>query len=300
MIEKTLLALTGDESGPEIMEEGLKVAGATADLFGYKLDILKRPFGGSAYNLCGSTFPEDTKRLYMQVDGVAKAPIGLRTTEAQKLRAIGVDLERETVIEARIMPKTEANQNTDDMVYGEFLNEVSFTKMAEYLFYNERHNTKGMLVLDHPFNTPEYIGARILLGGKNFGTGSRREHAAQALKKWGIDAIIAPDYAGIFQGNCAEVGLVGVTMQIEEIEELAKLVRSIPQIQFILSLENMTLSYMAIGYGINKAAAFKDVNMPEAIRQSFLTGTWDTLPLLQGNKDAVDAYLKSAPFAKFR
>lgn len=208
------------------------------------------------------------------------------------------------VIEGRAIPKTEANQNTDDMVYGEFLNEVSFAEMAKYLFYNERFNSDRKPIQDHPFNNPVYKGAKILFGGKNFGTGSSREHAVQSLKKYGIGALVAADYAGIFQGNCAEVGLVAVTMPMEEIEELAKIVRNDSQMRFRLDLEDMKIkySYMVVGYGPNKATGFKEVQikMPEAIRQSFLTGTWDTLPLLQRNQDAIDAYLKQAPFAKFR
>jgi 3-isopropylmalate/(R)-2-methylmalate dehydratase small subunit len=195
-------------------------------------------------------------------------------------------------IVGRGLPKTEPNQNTDDMVYGEFLNQVSFAKMAEYLFHKERFREDGAIVEDHPLNMPEYRGANILIGGENFGTGSSREHAPQAIKKWGFDAIIAPDYAGIFQGNCANVGLVAVTLPHDSLMNLAQDVCDNPSLELTVDLEDKTFSYTANKYQYNG-----EIDIDEPIRQAFLTGTWDPLDELQENADKVREKLESLPYA---
>ena len=204
---------------------------------------------------------------------------------------IMVSEKRIQVVVGTAMPKVGPNQNTDDMVYGEFLNEVSFDKMAEYLFHKERFKDEEP-VKSHPMNNLDYNKARILIGGPNFGTGSSREHAPQAIKRYGFDAIIAPDYAGIFDGNCAEVGLVAVSMPFREIQDLANDVTLNPRLEYRIDLENMIISGPC-GYE-------QRISMPEPIRQSFLTGTWDTLPLLQRNQKAVDAKLRSLPYGMLR
>ncbi len=190
------------------------------------------------------------------------------------------------IIKGKAIPKTEPNQNTDDMVYGEFLNKVSFKEMAKFLYFKERMRN-GKPVPDHPFNNPAYNGANILLGGENFGCGSSREHAPQAFKKYGIQAIVAGDYAGIFGANCAEVGVVAVTAPMAEIREMAERVKRNPSLELFIDLEKKEVKY-----GEKNVV----LGIAESVRQSFLTGTWDTLALLQHNQAEVEKSLRKLPY----
>ena len=99
---------------------------------------------------------------------------------------------------------------------------VTFDGLGEYLFYDVRHEEDGSLK-DHPLNDAKYEGASILLSGINFGCGSSREHAPQAIYRAGFRAVIAQSFAEIFFGNCATLGVPCVTASAEDIETLARL-----------------------------------------------------------------------------
>ncbi len=182
----------------------------------------------------------------------------------------------------RGIPKTEPNQTTDDMIYGEFLNKVTFVEMAKFLYYRERF-INGEPVLDHPFNDPKYKGGKIIVGGKNFGCGSSREHAPAAMRIAGIRGIIAPDYAGIFRENCAENKIVAATLSEDRVMTLADVVREHPETEITINLETGMIEYGGIS---------SEFGLPDSIREAFLTGTWDSLPLLQANADEVAEAMK--------
>jgi 3-isopropylmalate/(R)-2-methylmalate dehydratase small subunit len=104
--------------------------------------------------------------------------------------------------------------DTDQIVPARFLKEVTFDEMGEYVFYDERRDDEGDLG-DHPFDRPAYQGARILVVGENFGCGSSREHAPQALLRWGIRGIVGVSFAEIFADNCSSLGVPTVTADRE-------------------------------------------------------------------------------------
>src|SRR3989337_2861545 len=126
--------------------------------------------------------------------------------------------------------------DTDRIIPARYLKEITFARMGEYPFINKKLNPEGK-PRPHPFNDPRYGGASILLVNKNFGCGSSREHAPQALLRCGIHALVGGSFAAIFAGNCLMLGIPAVAVASSEIENLMKLVESNPQTGFKLDLQ---------------------------------------------------------------
>jgi 3-isopropylmalate/(R)-2-methylmalate dehydratase small subunit len=107
-----------------------------------------------------------------------------------------------------------ANVDTDQIIPKQFLKRIERTGFGEGLFFEWRQDP------DFPLNRPEFKGAPILATGKNFGSGSSREHAPWALEDAGFRAIVAPSFADIFRGNCANVGIVCAVLPEADVQEL--------------------------------------------------------------------------------
>src|ERR1041384_1620470 len=123
--------------------------------------------------------------------------------------------------------------DTDRIIPARYLKEVTFARMGEYPFFDERFDPAGKQK-PHPFNDPRYKGASILFVNKNFGCGSSREHAPQALYRFGIHAIVGESFAAIFAGNCTMMGLPAVTVSHDDVELMMKMVEEVPQTRFAL------------------------------------------------------------------
>jgi 3-isopropylmalate/(R)-2-methylmalate dehydratase small subunit len=176
--------------------------------------------------------------------------------------------------------------DTDRIIPARYLKEVTFARMGEYPFFDERFDASGKKK-DHPFNDPEYKGASILFVNKNFGCGSSREHAPQALYRFGIHAIVGESFAAIFAGNCTMMGLPAVTAAAKEIEQLIKSVEEDPRAEYTVDLESKTLSY-----GNQKIA----IDLPETYRNALTTGSWDSPGLLRANLDQVKKTAAKLPY----
>ena len=109
-----------------------------------------------------------------------------------------------------------ANVDTDQIIPKQFLKRIQRTGFAEGLFFDWRQDP------DFPLNRPEFAGAPILVAGKNFGSGSSREHAPWALEDAGFRAIIAPSFADIFRSNCTKIGLLPVELSAEDVKAIAE------------------------------------------------------------------------------
>jgi len=187
----------------------------------------------------------------------------------------------------KAIPKTTNDQNTDDIIPARFMKEITFANMGNYAYYDERYKD-GKEIPEHPLN--KYKGVNILIGGANYGCGSSREHAPQALSRYGIKAIIAESFAEIFAGNCASLGVVGVTIARKEIDALAEVVKQNPEIELKIDLENKKVSY---------SGKEVPIELLEGRRQSFLKGTWDALTILQQNQDGIKKIEDNLAYLKF-
>jgi 3-isopropylmalate/(R)-2-methylmalate dehydratase small subunit len=176
--------------------------------------------------------------------------------------------------------------DTDRIIPARYLKEVTFGRMGEYPFFDERFDSSGKKK-DHPFNDPEYEGASILFVNKNFGCGSSREHAPQALYRFGIQAIVGESFATIFAGNCTMMGLPMVSVGAEEIDGLMKTVEQNPRTEYTVDLESKTLSY-----GDQKLS----IDLPETYRTALTTGSWNSTAMLRANLDRVKETASKLPY----
>ena len=191
-----------------------------------------------------------------------------------------------TQIKGRAVPVVGDDIDTDRIIPARYLKEITFTNMGNYPFYDERFDAKGSLK-PHAFNEPRYKGASVLLANVNFGCGSSREHAPQALVRWGIKAVVAESFAEIFAGNCVMLGTPAVVATKDEIAALQKLAHEHPETEFSVDLESMTVK--AGGISVN-------VTMPESRRNALTEGTWDSTGLLVANGDLVKKTAAGLPY----
>lgn len=189
-------------------------------------------------------------------------------------------------VEGSAVPMRGNDIDTDRIIPARYLKEVSFARMGEYPFYDERFDAAGRK-RDHPFNDPEYKGAAILFVNKNFGCGSSREHAPQALHRFGIKAVVGESFAAIFAGNCTMMGVPTVTVGASQIEQLMKSVEESPRTQYTVDLESKTISY-----GEKKIA----IDLPETYRTALTAGSWDSTALLRANLEQVRKTAAKLPY----
>ena len=176
-------------------------------------------------------------------------------------------------IEGRAVSVLGNDIDTDRIIPARFLKEITFSRMGQYPFYDERFTPAGEKK-DHPFNRPEHQGASILVANANFGCGSSREHAPQALHRWGIEAIIAESYGEIFRGNCAMLGVPALTASKGDVASLQKMARENPAATVTVDLEAMVARVGGLTV---------KVDMPESRRRALMDGTWDSTSLLMAN-----------------
>lgn len=166
--------------------------------------------------------------------------------------------------------------DTDRIIPARFMKCVTFDGLGEYLFYDVRHHEDGSLK-EHPLNDPKHAEATILISGVNFGCGSSREHAPQALNKAGFTAVIAQSFAEIFFGNCGTLGMPCVAATAEDIEKLGAAVRENPDLEITIDVEKNRVFYGDENF---------TVHLPESARDAFLSARWDPIgELLEGESD---------------
>jgi len=164
--------------------------------------------------------------------------------------------------------------DTDRIIPARFLKCVTFDELGPALFYDERFTPDGKSknhVLDHA----QFKGAEILMSDANFGCGSSREHAPQALQKFGFKAVIAESFAEIFHGNCTTLGIPCVVMEKADREKLATLINEDPENDLILDIE---------GLKVICANHIFNINMKDSAREAFLAATYDPLDTLLENE----------------
>ncbi len=188
-------------------------------------------------------------------------------------------------IRGRAIPLVLDDIDTDRIIPARYLRCVTFDGLGQYAFEDDRKQDP-----QHPFNDARFQGANILVAGRNFGCGSSREHAPQSLMRWGIKGIIAESYAEIFFGNCNSLGIPAVRASREHLEQLAAAVRAEPATEVVLDLNSLTVTCGSLKV---------PVEMPEAVKESLVTGQWDFLGQLLEGAAAVDETAAKLPYMQF-
>lgn len=194
------------------------------------------------------------------------------------------------VIAGRAVPVRGNDIDTDRIIPARFLKTVVFDGLGEHAFEDDRAQLKAV-GKTHAFDEPRFEGARVLLANQNFGCGSSREHAPQALARWGkgITAVIGESFAEIFHGNCVALGIPCVVVDAPTIEALMSAVEKDPALELELSLETKT---------VRAGGAKYSFEIPDGPRKQFLEGRWDSTAELLGNKERILAMAAKIPYLR--
>jgi len=176
--------------------------------------------------------------------------------------------------------------DTDQIIPARFLKVVTFEGLGQFAFFDQRYDEDDEPT-DHPLNQPRYEDATVLVVNSNFGCGSSREHAPQALQRWGIDAIVGESFAEIFAGNCLSLGIPTVTASADQVEQLQDWVEANPEEEIAVDLEAETVTY---------GASAIDASVDEGQRKALVEGIWDTTALMRSNAEAVEATAADLPY----
>ncbi|MFC6732736.1 MULTISPECIES: 3-isopropylmalate dehydratase small subunit [unclassified Haladaptatus] len=176
--------------------------------------------------------------------------------------------------------------DTDQIIPARFMKVVTFEGLGEFAFFDQRFDEHDDQK-DHPFNETQYQGASVLVVNSNFGCGSSREHAPQALMRWGIDAIVGESFAEIFAGNCLALGIPTVTADHETVAEIQNWVEANPDEQLDVDVAAETVTY---------GDETVSVTVDDAQRQALVEGEWDTTALLKSNATAVAETANALPY----
>jgi 3-isopropylmalate/(R)-2-methylmalate dehydratase small subunit len=177
--------------------------------------------------------------------------------------------------------------DTDRIIPARFLRSVSFEGLEDHLFEDDRIQADADAPGAHPVSNRAYAGSGILLVNANFGCGSSREHAPQAIRRWGIRAVVGESFSEIFFGNSVALGLPCLNASHADMERLMALVEGAPSTVLSLDIALGTLS------GGDVTAS---VTLPAAARESFLEGTWDATGMLLDRFEEVETVAARLPY----
>jgi 3-isopropylmalate/(R)-2-methylmalate dehydratase small subunit len=176
--------------------------------------------------------------------------------------------------------------DTDRIIPARFMKCVTFDGLGEFAFYDERFHEDGKPKA-HPIDDPKYKGATLLLAGRNFGCGSSREHAPQALYRHGFRAVLAESFAEIFFGNAITLGMPCLVMDGRDIRALAALIDEAPQTEINIDVTNGQVSMADISF---------PAKLPDHAREALVDGKWDAIAELLEGLDAVKTTAGKLPY----
>ena len=175
--------------------------------------------------------------------------------------------------------------DTDRIIPARFLKCVSFQNLGESVFKDDRENLKGK----HPFDLESNMGSSILIVNSNFGCGSSREHAPQALLRWGIRAIIGESFAEIFYSNCLAIGIPCFTLPKDLIKKLQKDIN-----------QNNSSIEIDINKSILNTKSFSlNLEIKDSSKKMFLSGNWDATSTLLENVGLIEKKINNLPYIRF-
>jgi 3-isopropylmalate/(R)-2-methylmalate dehydratase small subunit len=177
------------------------------------------------------------------------------------------------------------DMDTDRIMPARFLKAITFAGLEAHVFEDDRREATARGAT-HPFDDPSRRQARILIAGVNFGCGSSREHAPQALYRWGIRAIVAESFAEIFFGNSLMIGLPCITAAPADLEALRAMAAD-PAAEIVVDINARRVEAASI-----QVAA----HLPDATREALLSGAWDATSLLLDDYGQVEARASAIPY----
>jgi 3-isopropylmalate/(R)-2-methylmalate dehydratase small subunit len=176
--------------------------------------------------------------------------------------------------------------DTDRIIPARFMKCITFDGLGEFLFYDVRKNADGT-DKPHPLNDPRFKGATILLSGANFGCGSSREHAPQAIQKYGFRAVVAENFAEIFFGNCTTLGMPCAEASRADIAKIAAAIEANPQTEVVVDVEKQEIRF---------GGQTVKVVIRASARDGLINGRWDAIGELLEGLPAVKATAARLPY----
>ncbi len=173
--------------------------------------------------------------------------------------------------------------DTDRIIPARFMKSITFDDMGEHAFEDARKAEKGQ----HPLDDERFHGASILIVGQNFGCGSSREHAPQALMRFGFNAFIGGSFAEIFAGNCTSLGLPWVTLSGANLIKLMDSVELDPDQEITIDLVARTVA---------SRAGKMEAIIPDGVRLQLLEGTWNATRVLLDANDRIEKTAATLPY----
>nr|WP_314840353.1 3-isopropylmalate dehydratase small subunit [uncultured Flavobacterium sp.] len=191
------------------------------------------------------------------------------------------------ILTSTAVPLHIENADTDQIIPARFLKATTREGFGDNLFRDWRYNPDGSIKEDFVLNNSTYSG-KILVGGKNFGSGSSREHAAWAVYDYGFRAVVSSFFADIFKGNCLNIGVLPVQVSPEFADSIFKAIAEDPSTQLEINLPNQTLTLLTTGqqesFAIN---GYKKNNMVNG---------FDDIDYLQDMKKDIKEFANTRPF----
>ena len=173
--------------------------------------------------------------------------------------------------------------DTDRVIPARFMKVVTFDDVGEHAFEDDRKAAKG----NHPLDDERYEGASILVVERNFGCGSSREHAPQALMRFGFNAFVGASFAEIFAGNCTALGLVCATLEEGDLENLMSSIELDPR---------QTVTVDVAAETVTSRAGTVSASIPAGTRKQLLEGTWDATGMLLDGAEAAARTAARLPY----
>ncbi|MGM0372418.1 MAG: 3-isopropylmalate dehydratase small subunit [Halobacteriota archaeon] len=173
--------------------------------------------------------------------------------------------------------------DTDQILPARFMKVVTFEGLGQYAFYDQRVESED----PHPLEDDRFREGSIMAVNANFGSGSSREHAPQALMRWGVEGLIGESFAEIFRGNCLSLGLPTVTADSETVTEIQDWIEANPDGDIEIDVAEATVTYG--GQEI-------DVEIDDAQQRALTEGTWDTTAVMRANFEQVRDRAAALPY----
>ncbi|TXE11608.1 3-isopropylmalate dehydratase small subunit [Seonamhaeicola algicola] len=192
------------------------------------------------------------------------------------------------VLTSTAYPLPIENVDTDQIIPARFLKATERKGFGDNFFRDWRYDSEGNPIPDFPLNDAKYAGSKILVGGKNFGSGSSREHAAWSVYDFGLRCVISSFFADIFRNNCLNIGVLPVQVSAAFAQKLFDAIEADPKTEIKVDLPNQTVTLVSTG----ESEPF-DIN---GYKKGNMLNGFDDIDYLQNMKEEIAAFGETRPF----